>query len=70
MPNTRFFPYGLANVGPQAINCQDLNSQPLQILALTVFQNLAPEALQLAHEKKKGPSLKSQSVQVCVFHEN
>lgn len=40
------------------------------ILALTAFQNLAPQALQLGLEKKKGSSLKSQSVQVCVFHEN
>lgn len=70
MLNTCFFPYGLVNTGPQARNCQDPSSQSLQILALTAFQNLAPEALQLAHEKQKGPSLKSQSVQVCVFHEN
>lgn len=67
MPNTHFFPCGLVKTGPQARNCQELSSQ---ILALSAFQNLAPEALQLAHEKKKGPSLKSQSVQVCVFHEN
>lgn len=70
MSNTCFLPYGLVNIGPQARNCQNSSSQLLMILALTAFQNLAPQALQLGLEKKKGSSLKSQSVQVCVFHEN
>lgn len=55
-------PCGLGSIGPQARDCQDPGSQPLLILALTAFQNLAPEASQLALGKEKGPSLKSQSV--------
>jgi len=51
-------PCGLGSIGPQARDCQDPGSQPLLILALTAFQNLAPEASQLALGKEKGPLLK------------